>query len=120
MLPQTITDLVVGSARVDHDRLARLSCEVELRLEEPALRIARRVVPEEVEPGLADGDRLRVVEQRTQLADALGLDPAGLVRVDAERRVDALVAFGEHKGRLRLRERGRDGDDAFDAGASRA
>ena len=68
--------VVVGGARVDHDRLAELARERELRLEQPLLRVVRRVVAEVVEAGLADGDRLRVGEQRAELVEVARVAPA--------------------------------------------
>ena len=44
---------------------------VEEPLEEPALRVVRRVVAEVVEADLADGDRLRMVEQLAELGDGV-------------------------------------------------
>ena len=81
--------VVVGRARVDHDRLAELGCQLELRREDPVLRLGRRVVAEPVEPDLPDGDRLRVALEAAQLVDGGCVDALGLVRVDAEDRVDA-------------------------------
>ena len=82
----TVERVVVGGARVDDDGLAGLARERELLLEERALRVARRVVAEVVEPRLADRDGLRVLEQRAQLVDVDARRLAGLVRVDPERR----------------------------------
>ena len=53
----------VRVARVDDDGLAELGRELELRLEEAALPVARRVVAEVVEAGLPDCDRSVVLEQ---------------------------------------------------------
>ena len=85
----------VGGARVDHDGLRRLDGDREHAREEVALRVARRVVAEPVEPRLADGDRLRVGEQRAHLGDVGVGRVARLVRVDAEDREDAVVRVGE-------------------------
>ena len=78
--------VVVGGARVDDDRqLAELGCELELRLEEPPLRVARRVVAVVVEAGLADGDDASDARAARELGERRRR-VAGLVRVDAERR----------------------------------
>ena len=53
----------VRVASVDDDRLAELRREVELRLEQLPLSVARAAVTEVVEPGLPHGDRLVVLEQ---------------------------------------------------------
>ena len=59
--------------------------------EEAALLVLRVAAVVVVEPRLADGDRLRVVEQSAELGDARRLGRRGLVRVDPERRIDAVV-----------------------------
>ena len=81
----------VRGAGVDDDRQTELRGERELRREEAALLVLRVAAVVVVEPGLADRDRLRVVEQGAELADALRLGRRGLMRVDPERRVDAVV-----------------------------
>ena len=68
--------VVVGRARVDDDRLAQLARERELLLEEPLLRVVRRVVAVVVEARLPDRDDLRMPEQRAQLARARPGAPA--------------------------------------------
>ena len=65
-----------------------------MTLEQSPLRGARGIVAEEVEPGLADGDRPVVPEERAQLGNTLGVVAAGLVRVDPESREDSLVSLG--------------------------
>ena len=70
---------------MDHDRLAELGCELELRVEEAALGVAGRVVAEVVEARLADGDGPRMREELAQLVEPSGFGAAGLVRMDAER-----------------------------------
>ena len=65
---------------------ASASCAVE----QPPLRVARRVVAEVVEPGLADRDGALVPRAARAARRAVGVVvAAGLVRVDAERGVDA-------------------------------
>ena len=109
-----------GVARVDDDRLAELGRELELRLEELPLAIARRPVAEVVEPGLPHGDRLLVLEQLAELVDPACLGIAGLVRVDPEGGEHLLVELGElERGPRRLDPRA-DGDDPVDAGRARA
>ena len=82
----------VGGARVDHGGLAGLGGEREEPLEEPSLRVVRRVVAEVVEAGLADCDRLRMVEQPADLGDGVLVGLGRRMRVDAEDREDAVVA----------------------------
>ena len=80
---------------MDHDGLAELVGERELRLEQPLLRVVRRVVAEVVEPGLADRDGALGREQLAELVEPVSVLAAGVVGMDAERRVDAVVALGE-------------------------
>ncbi len=81
---------------------------------------ARRVVAEPVEPGLADGDRLRVVEQRAHLGDVGVRRVTGLVRVDAEDREDAVVRVGELDRAATAGGSRPDGEDPADTGLGRA
>ena len=87
----------------------------ELALEEELLRVVRRVVAEVVEPRLAHRNGLRMREQRLQLGNVVCLRAAGLVRMDAERRVDAVVRVREGERVARAGERRRDRDDPRDA-----
>ena len=89
--------VVVRLARVDHDREPELARELELGLEEPALLVLRLAAVVVVEARLADRDRLRTVEQLAQLADAVRLLAGRLVRVDPERREDAVVLLGDRE-----------------------
>ena len=98
--------VLVGGAGVDHDRLAELGGELELRFEEAALGVVRRVVAEVVEAGLADGDGARVARAaRAARRAGRASGSSGLVRVDAERGVDAVVLLGELERLVRARER---------------
>ena len=63
-------DIRVGCAAVDDDRLAELLGDREVRLEELALRIVRRVVAVVVEARLAHGDRIELAK-RLELRRAL-------------------------------------------------
>ena len=108
--------LLVGVARVDDDRLAEVSRELELPGEEIALPVARRVVAVEVEPGLADGDRTRVAEQLAELVEPGCVVIRGLVRVDAEGGPDSVVSPGEVERRAARVEPRADRDDALHAG----
>ena len=83
--------LLLGVSGVDHDCLPELGRELELAREEIALALARRVVAEEVEAGLADRDRALVGEQSAQFVEPLGVVVGRLVRVDAEGRPDAVA-----------------------------
>src|SRR5215216_714075 len=85
-VPQRPCDVRVGGAAVDHDGLPELLRRREVRLEELPLSVVRRVVAVVVESRFADADGIELTE-----ASQLGrVGVAGLVRVDAEDRVDAL------------------------------
>ena len=105
----------VGGARVDHDRLLEFRRDREHLLEQAELRVARRVVAEPVEAGLADRDRLRMAEQLAHLGDVGVGRPAGLVRVNAEDGEDAVVRVGELEGAAAAGGRRADSEDAVDA-----
>src|SRR5205085_5441257 len=109
--------VLVCRSGVDHRRLAELPGERELALEEHALRVPRGVVAEVVEAGLADRDRTLVREQAPELVE-IGLR-TGLVRVDPETGVDAVVRLGERERRSGLRDGRRDCDDALDTRRTR-
>ena len=76
----------------------------------------RREAADRVEAGLADRDRLRMREQLAKLVEPLGLRLRRLMRVDAERRVDAVVALGDRERSAARLDPGADGDDPRDAG----
>jgi len=118
VLDQTSQRVGVGGSCVDHDRLSDVVCECELRLEQPLLRVVRGVVAEVVEAGLADRNRARVLQELAQLVE-VGRR-TGLVRMDPEGRVDALVRLGELERPATAGDGGGDVDDARDAGASGA
>ncbi len=100
---------------MDHDRLAELRGELELRVEEPPLPLARRPVAKVVEPRFADRNRPFALEELTQLADARGLGIAGLVRVDAERGEHLLVQLRELERRAARLDARADRDDPIDS-----
>ena len=101
---------------MDHDRLAELGGELELGGEEPPLVVGRRVVAEPVEPGLADGDRLRMREQLAQRCEVVLGRRARVVRVDAEDREDPVVPLGERESPAAVVGVRADGEDPRDAG----
>ena len=65
--------------------------ELELRLEEAPLRVARRAVAVVVEAGLPDRDRSSCASSSRSSPTRSASSVAGLVRVDAERGEDAFV-----------------------------
>ena len=80
---------VVGVPAVDHHGLPELGGELELGREDAALLVVRRVVPEEVEPDLADGNGVGRDDR------AWILPVRRLVGMDAGRDVDARFALGD-------------------------
>src|SRR5204862_3687936 len=84
----------VGVAVVDHDRLAELCRELELRGEEVSLRFARGPVTVEVEAGLADRDCALLPKKLGELVRPSRLGTAGLVGADAERGENAPPPLG--------------------------
>ena len=82
---------LVRRPRVDDDRLPELFRQGELPLEELELGFVRGVVPIEVEARLAHRDRALVPEQVAKLRETCRVVAPGLVRVNPERGVHALV-----------------------------
>src|SRR5204862_737016 len=99
------------------DRHAELGGEGELALEQHALRLARRVVAEVVEAGLADRDRTVVAEQAPQLAEICGR--ARFVWMDAEAGIDPFVSGRQRERFGRLGHGGGDDDHSVDTRAAR-
>ena len=76
--------LVVGRARVDHERLAGLARERDLRRERALLILARRAVAVEVETRLADRHAALVRGERAQLGEVGVVEALRRVRVAAD------------------------------------
>ncbi len=100
-----------GLAAVDDDRKAELVRQGQLRVEQPALLGGCRVALHVVEAGLAHRDRFRVLEQLAQFVEAARFGSRRLMRVDSERRVDALVLLCERERGATRVDPGADGDD---------
>ena len=95
---------------MNDDGLAELGRKLQLALEERALTVVRRVVPVEVEPGLADRDHALVAEQLAELVETPRVFVGGLVRVDPEGGEDPLLParrWRGSRGRRRARSRPR-------------
>ena len=105
----------VRVACMDDDGLAELGRELELRLEEAALPVARRAVAEVIEARLPHCHRSIVLGEVAQLVDAVRLRVAGLMRVDAERGEHLLVAVGQLERRSARVDAGAHGHDLLDA-----
>ena len=108
--------LVVRFAIVDDDGEAELVGQGELCVEEAALLLRCREATDRVEAGLAHRDRLRMSQELAELGEALGLGLRGLVRVDPEGGMHALVALGDRERRPARLDAGADRDDSGDAG----
>ena len=72
---------------MDDDRELELLREPQVLLEEPRLRLARRVVAVVIEPRLAHRHGTIVHEQLAELVQPLRVGRVGIVRMNAERRV---------------------------------
>ena len=79
-------ELVVRVTLMQEHGLADFGGERELRSKGVALRIARGVVAEEVEPAFAYGDELRSRKQRAQRRPRVLVELGGVVRVYARGR----------------------------------
>ncbi len=84
---------------MDHERLARLARERDLRGERALLVRARRAVAVEVEAGLADRDAALVRGQRAQLGQVGVVEARRVVRVAADRRVHLREGLGRGQRR---------------------
>jgi len=94
-VPERSARLVPGVPRVHDERQAEPACETDLLAKRPPLILARRQIAVVVEPGLADRDDLRVRREPLELIEKRFAELSGLVRVEADRRVDELVALRE-------------------------
>ena len=90
---------LVGRPGVDHERLAGLARELDLRRERALLVGARRGVAVEVEAGLADRHAALVRGQRAQLGQVGVVEALGRVRVAADRRVHLGKVLGRRERR---------------------
>ncbi len=72
LLAQRGDRLVVGRARVDHQRLAQLSGQRDVIGQRPALICDRRIVAVLIKARLADGHHLRVGGKGAEIIDHVG------------------------------------------------
>ena len=105
---------------MDDDRLRQAARELELPDEALDLLRARRVLLEEVEPGLADADALGRAAQRLDLGARARVGRARVVRVDARGRVEVRVLGAQLEGHARGRHVGADHDHPSDPRRARA
>src|SRR5262249_28225341 len=115
---------VVRLAAVDDDRERSLAREPDLTAEEALLDVPRRLLAVEVESGLADRDDGRLpstrAEERPDLLPVPFRERRGVVRVQPEAGMDALVPGGDLERRAAASEVGADRDDGRDAAPARA
>ena len=110
----------VGIAGVDDQRQAGLARRRDMGAEALGLLVARAVLVVEVEPGLADADDLGMARRLDQaVGRALPL-LLRLVRMDADRAPDVVVALGDRAHLVELVEPRADGQHARDAGRAGA
>ncbi len=115
LLFQDGEDPVVGVPVVDDERQCEFARHPDEAAEHLFLGRAGGAVAEEVEPHLADGDDLRVVEGELahRLVIRLG-HPLGVVGVDADRAVDVIARLCEFAGGDARLEIGADRHDGAD------
>src|SRR5205807_3910798 len=107
--------LLARRSRVDDHGLPELLRQDELPLEELELGVTRSVVPVEVEARLPHRDCALVAEELAKLRDACRVVAPGLVRVNPERRVHALVLVRQTERRASGVDPRTHGDDSRDA-----
>ena len=82
---ELVERVLLGCARVDHERLAAIAGERDLRGECACLIGARRAVAVVVEARLADRHATLVFGQRAQLREIGGVEASGRVRMTSDR-----------------------------------
>src|SRR5579872_2372420 len=108
--------------RVDHDGFPCSGGQRELLAKDAALDVAGREIVMIVESDLADGENLRLFRELRQSFERPGRGFGGIVRVDADGRVDEIVPAGETErgfeiGRAVTRANGHHTRDAGCTGA---
>ena len=106
--------VVVGRARVDDQRQADFAGQADLGDERTHLRFGSGVLAEVVQAALADRDDLGMVGKSTDPFVIPARELVGIVRVDADRRVDLFELLGQFDGTLARRASASDRDDALD------
>jgi hypothetical protein len=112
---QHVRRLLCSSPRVDHDGQSDFSCKCEVPLEKAPLSVTRRIVAIVIEPGLPHRHGPLVGKQLPELVQPPCVSRAGIVRVDAERRKDALLLAGKLERPPARVDAGADRDDAIDS-----
>lgn len=94
--------IIIGIARVNDKRQARLARRFDMGAQTLCLCVARRIVIMIVEPGFADRDCLPMLRQRD---DFIGRDAAlftCIVRMRADRTIDRFMALGDGTDHVEL------------------
>ncbi len=80
---------------VNDQRKVEFPGEPDLRPERAPLIFARGEIAVVVEAGLTDSDDLRALGETLELSEHVVVERRGVVRVEADRRIDEVVAFRE-------------------------
>src|SRR5262249_55127198 len=87
--------VVLGFAGVNDRREPYLAGKLQLPTKDGALNLSRRVVVVIVQPHLAPSDYSRMLRERLQPGFALVVVDSGVVRMDADRCENEIVALGK-------------------------
>ena len=115
---QDFRDIVIGVAGMDDERQPGLARRRDMADEALALHITRGVVVVVVEPGLADGDHLRLRGDGDEIGGRHVGFLGGVVGMRADRTVDAVVAIGQRLQRRKSPDPGRDRHHGLDPGGT--
>ena len=107
-------DVGLALPAVDDDRQVALGRQDEVAVEGLLLLGEGRVVPVAIEPGLADGDDLRPVDERGDPLPVARPRLGDVVRLDADAGEDPAMGGGDLQDRLGRVGGRRDGDDLRD------
>ena len=99
--------IVPGIAAMDHDRQLRGARLRELAAKNLLLHVARRMVVVIVEAHFAPGNHARMLGEFVELREVLVGGGVGVVRMDADRRVDPVVLLGERNRGIEALRRAR-------------
>ena len=112
--------VVVGVARMDHQRQPGLARRRDVTAEALLLRLARAGVVVVVEPGLAERHHLGVARARDEVAETDIEFLVGVVRMGADRAKHVRKTLGDRHHLAVPRDARRDRDQAADIGLARA
>ena len=110
--------VVIGVARMDHQRQPGFARRRDVIAKTALLRLARRVVVVVVEAGLADRHDFGMPRARDQIARGHMQFLVGIVRMGPDRAEHVREALGDRQHLGMARNPRRDGDQAGDAGSA--